>query len=169
MSDIDTLFGQYQILIDYCDRFFDDTFAANPEQMKCGKGCSACCLLQSVNELETEVISRWLAGNPLPGGAGKEGYCPFLRDDACSIYPARPLICRTHGLLVSDENGAVNRTCDLNFTEEIPHEFNGRFVFKAAQITENLMRLNMAYCILSGRDHENPRRILLRDLYDRAR
>ena len=45
--------------------------------------------------------------------------CSFLLDGECSIYPNRPVICRTFGLparLPPDHRGGVD-WCKLNFTE----------------------------------------------------
>lgn len=76
--------------------------------LNCKNGCSGCCYVDlSVFELEANNVRRWFKGlaeksrdelrekwkSPL-----KEGACAFLRDESCTIYPARPLICRTQGL-----------------------------------------------------------------------
>ena len=42
--------------------------------------------------------------------------CPALRDDACSIYNARPLICRKWGIpLFNPAKPAELQACELNF------------------------------------------------------
>lgn len=42
--------------------------------------------------------------------------CPALRDDACSIYEARPLICRKWGIPVYDPSKPDRlHACELNF------------------------------------------------------
>jgi len=70
----------------------------------CHKGCHACCLKPSVpfTEPETRAIS-WYSSEVLSGPLRpivKQRLmehedrleCPFLVDQACSIYPVRPLI-----------------------------------------------------------------------------
>lgn len=46
------------------------------------------------------------------------GQCAFLYDGRCSIYEARPSICRSHGLVLMTESGVSH--CELNFTDELP-------------------------------------------------
>ena len=67
--------------------------------MQCRKGCSSCCIHLALLPLEIYVISLE-AGIPLcPDQAGRlsSGVCPFLKEDGCTIYPHRPLICRVFG------------------------------------------------------------------------
>lgn len=67
----------------------------------------------------------------LPAATGeREGSCPLLDGDGgCSVYAARPVICRVHGLPLAypvyeyDQSGALKREdermdlwCDLNFS-----------------------------------------------------
>jgi hypothetical protein len=73
---------------------------ANEGRLKCGRGCSSCCVDDlTVFAIEAAVIqehhSELLAnGTPHPPGG-----CAFL-DDAgdCRIYAHRPYVCRTQGL-----------------------------------------------------------------------
>src|SRR5439155_26416995 len=61
---------------------------------------------------------------PLPLGEGQgegaRGLCPALDDGGrCSIYPVRPLVCRSHGLpirLGPPGSLPVIQTCFKNFT-----------------------------------------------------
>jgi len=52
----------------------------------------------------------------------KEGACTFLYNDRCSIYEARPIICRTQGapLFIQSEN--VLDYCPLNFEKADPEK-----------------------------------------------
>lgn len=62
-------------------------------------------------------------GESLTPRTGVRLPCPALRDDACSIYEARPLICRKWGIPVYDPSKPDRlHACELNFRagETIP-------------------------------------------------
>lgn len=71
----------------------------------CGVGCSDCCKMNvSITVVEAEQLAA-ISGKPLSRVATPTAYppekfsgmpCPFLVDDACSVYDARPYACRTH-------------------------------------------------------------------------
>ena len=98
-----------------------------PDALNCRAGCADCCRLAGV--LPVEAASLYLAGQALPSPAREQlrrrladpargDVCPLLVAERCSLYAARPIICRTHGLpLLIDEGGnaRVDR-CPLNFT-----------------------------------------------------
>lgn len=93
---------------------------------QCKNGCSKCCYTDiSVFEVEANNIRNWfLSLSPeeqinvrsnwmIPR---KDGACAFLRNESCTIYEARPLICRTQGLalkFVSNEQASID-ICPLN-------------------------------------------------------
>ena len=98
------------------------------EHMQCKRGCSACCenALFRIRLVEAQAI--WEAYQNAPIGtqtailnniaAPKEGHendCPILIDGACSLYQARPALCRAYGSLIR-LNGDIS-TCKLNFNE----------------------------------------------------
>jgi len=52
--------------------------------------------------------------------------CPALRDNACSIYSARPIICRKWGIPVFDPNKPTElQACELNFKPGEEIEIDG--------------------------------------------
>jgi Fe-S-cluster containining protein len=71
----------------------------------CGKGCSDCCKMNiSISVVEAERLSA-ASGKPMdsvkqPTHHPKEEFtgrpCPFLVEDSCSVYEARPYACRAH-------------------------------------------------------------------------
>ena len=72
----------------------------------CRKGCSHCCYLSVlISAPEAALIGKRIGVKPVtvegitePGDI-KPGYdnpCPFLKRGECSIYEARPLVCRKH-------------------------------------------------------------------------
>lgn len=94
--------------------------ARHPGRLRCGRGCSGCCVDElSVFEVEARRIRAEFgellrSERPHPPGA-----CAFLDDTgACRIYAARPYVCRTQGLplrWVDHEAGVERRDiCPLN-------------------------------------------------------
>jgi Fe-S-cluster containining protein len=117
--------------------------------MACKKGCSACCYVSiSVFESEAQRILDWalalssaskqelanLLKHKAEKGAedwGKDAAgqkrkaCAALVDGACSIYEARPVICRTQGAplqwkTVNEKNevSLYRDHCSLNFKDK---------------------------------------------------
>lgn len=69
-------------------------------RLRCGRGCSACCVDSlTVAEVEAERIRRNhpdLLRSALPHAAGA---CALLDDDgSCRVYADRPSVCRSQGL-----------------------------------------------------------------------
>jgi Fe-S-cluster containining protein len=110
--------------------FFDKINQKYPNDMKCKEGCSKCCYTDiSVFEVESTLIREWfeaLNNDEKESLISKwnvkspSGACTFLVDDSCSIYPVRPIICRTQGapLFLSQEN--ILDYCPLNFEKSDP-------------------------------------------------
>ncbi len=125
-----------------CSDFYkkiNDKYSSN---MNCKQGCSKCCYVNlSVFQAEAYRIIEWalalsiddkkeLLDNLLkPEEAEKKNTknklakpCAFLRNEMCTIYAARPTICRTQGLplqfKISDKDNNVELAvdhCPLNF------------------------------------------------------
>jgi Fe-S-cluster containining protein len=128
-----------------------------PELMarsNCKNGCSRCCLVDlSVFEIEANRIREWHrslgpeAQQSLLDQWKKPkavGACVFLRNDSCTIYEARPLICRTQGLALSfqdDEKTWVD-ICPLNDS-----------MLEIAEKTE-VINLDLLNRILSGLEQQ---------------
>lgn len=119
--------------------FFDRVYTKNGEKMSCQAGCAACCHAEfSISLAEAALISNWFSNlgtdqqaklkrewsEPKTMGVDPSGKaappCAFLLDSKCSIYFARPLICRTQGLplkIQNEENEIIVDACPLNFDE----------------------------------------------------
>lgn len=101
--------------------------------MQCRSGCADCCRVRfGVFGVEAEPIARALAelGREDPGLRGRvraqaddpdHTACALLVDARCTVYDARPLICRSHGLAVRvrDDAGLARiDCCPLNYRDE---------------------------------------------------
>lgn len=71
----------------------------------CGKGCSSCCKMNvSVTSIEAERLAsltgRAMARVQHPVAHAQARFagvpCPFLVNEECSVYEARPYACRAH-------------------------------------------------------------------------
>lgn len=118
--------------------FFSDYEKKYRQHMQCASGCSHCCIGGlSIFTWEAELIIQWFASltkeektqlikqwqtqeeSNFTDVKGKScEACSFLINDRCSIYPRRPIICRTQGMgLKWNDNGkALRDCCPLNFT-----------------------------------------------------
>lgn len=85
----------------------------------CKNGCSHCCYMAtSITDTEADIIGRYIGRDPAAvpewttvndiiewRDSAVEKYhgvpCVFLKDSKCSIYPVRPIACRTHHNLLS--------------------------------------------------------------------
>ncbi len=90
--------------------------------------------------------------------------CPALVDGACSVYDARPVICRTHGfpLLYVDEEAqeALLDVCPLNFSES-PDDLEAlteNDLFEMNIINERLARANIEHVKTTTGDVRNAAR-----------
>jgi Fe-S-cluster containining protein len=109
--------------VDELSRRIEDRFR---DSISCVRGCDACCrhltlfpvegaaLALALKELDPDSADhiRSRARGALP-----DGPCPLLKDGACLLYRARPLICRTHGLplLTASEGKKRIDFCPENF------------------------------------------------------
>jgi hypothetical protein len=140
------------------------------ERLRCGRGCSACCVDGlTVFEVEAERIRAHhrellASGEPHPPGA-----CAFL-DDAgeCRIYPDRPYVCRTQGLplrwlgLGPDGETVEHRDiCPLNEAGEPLEALAPEACWTLGPVEGRLRDLQ------ESKGDGSPRRVMLRDLFER--
>jgi Fe-S-cluster containining protein len=168
MPAFQKIIGQHKNLCSYCDAFWKRTKDRYPTEIKCSPGCSACCVLQSVNFLEAYLIADRHAAGGTPSSSLTGDKCHFLEEDKCRIYPVRPLICRTHGLLLKSREfrGRFAPSCAQNFTCAELSAADDAYSLDIDRITNNLARLNAAFCILLGDLKKAKERIAVGDLAD---
>jgi len=110
------------------------------DDLACERGCHQCCVEGlTVLTVEAEAVLAHLEEHGLSAPpAPPPGGCVFLDETgACTIYEARPVVCRTHGLPLQmgereaseSAGGSAGRplrvlgdveVCGLNFTTRAP-------------------------------------------------
>ncbi|MDR0331307.1 MAG: YkgJ family cysteine cluster protein [Chitinispirillales bacterium] len=187
MNQLQSILNNYQKLCGYCDSIWGRVRGAYPDEIACREGCGICCELRSVNQIEAYVIRAFIRDNGIDGlnnannindvdntsgiNNNASDSCPFLTPPAqsCTIYPARPTICRTHGLVLRSTEFPQSQqqaaSCPYNFPSVHPNDFPAELTVDIDNITKNLARLNLAFCMVSGIDMDIDSRVLLHDLF----
>ncbi|MBM3382336.1 MAG: hypothetical protein FJY29_07830 [Betaproteobacteria bacterium] len=126
--------------------FFNKFHEKHQKYMKCAAGCAQCCRVHlSVFPVEAQLIFSWwkvlpaseqkkISASWRPIAAAAESSveatpeCFFLAEKSCSIYPVRPVICRSQGLplkmaeipaALPQQSGNYELSlCELNFEQE---------------------------------------------------
>ena len=133
------------------------------EGIVCHRGCDGCCRHLSLFPVEAAALAAALAEAPVPLAAeirerarvaAEDGPCPLLKDGACLLYSARPLICRTHGLpLLGRRDGErFIDYCPLNFQgmESLP----ASAVIDLETLNATLAAVNRLFVKESGGDED---------------
>ena len=110
------------------DGFFARVEARHGDAMQCRTGCSDCCHTRlTITRTEADAIAAHVAG----WSAERRGAlvhdvpdrCAALDPQGrCTIYDARPVVCRSHGVPIRLREGSlpVVRACHRNFTDTEP-------------------------------------------------
>jgi uncharacterized protein len=167
--------ARYRELCGKVDAFFARVKGRHGAEMQCAAGCSSCCLGRlSVTAVEAEEIRATVATLPAEARrraatrAAVEGKsrCAALEEDGrCAIYPARPLVCRSHGLPVrmTTERGLpVVSSCHLNFTAGGPEAADPDCILDQANLSLTLGAIARAHAGETGGDPAE--RVSLADL-----
>lgn len=115
---------------------FEKIFEFQKEYIHCKKGCALCCkrgdfplsnvefeyLMQGFETLDENLKNTIKQNMENVKQGDRDSYiCPFLIEDACSVYEYRPIVCRTFGVLTEDSKGnpafPFCTTLGLNFSE----------------------------------------------------
>lgn len=123
-------------------------------EITCTRGCDGCCRHLSLFPVEAVALAAALRKLPLPvidrikvraRASLPDGPCPLLEKHCCLLYPARPLICRTHGLplLVNRDGERRVDYCPLNFRglSSLP----GSTVIDLDRLNETLVSVNLLF------------------------
>lgn len=119
--------------------------------MACKKGCAMCCMDYSIFPIEFYSIREALSTQKLTGTADtadNSNSCVFLKNNACSIYSERPIICRTHGLpllYMNDNSEWELSACELNFRSFDMDDFTPENTFPQDKFNSELFMLNKTF------------------------
>lgn len=143
-------------------------------------GCAKCCYTDiSIFEVEAKNLRSWFTSLPDEKKLELTNYwkepsqetrsfsgevvssCVFLHNETCTVYEARPLICRTqgHALNFQEEDKSYVDICPLN--EDMLESLQ----------SSGMMNLDLLNSILSGLENldsgnQERKRIRLKDLKD---
>ncbi len=163
MFTIADVISRYDSIVACCDALWNKAVIYNPDQIHCHIGCSKCCELETVSVIEALKIIMHIGLNTQSySSVDKHGYCGFLGNNRCRIYSCRPVICRTHGLLLKSGEDLCIQSCPYNFQEcKISEQTS---ILDWENLTMNLMKINLAFCTVAGFPELASERILLSDI-----
>jgi Fe-S-cluster containining protein len=122
------------------------------QNLNCRQGCDQCCLNLRIFPVEYHAILSELTPSGIPAIdtiTGEEDPCTFLKDHSCTIYPSRPIICRTHGLpllFTNDEGTDLELAlCELNFTDALDVEFTVDNTYPEDNFVSRLYAINRKF------------------------
>ncbi|MEZ4398483.1 MAG: YkgJ family cysteine cluster protein [Kofleriaceae bacterium] len=146
----------YDTLVAKVDAFVARVEARHPDDLACRPGCASCCHVRlTITTIEAAAVAAWVAAQPAAAraaivagvGAAAPGRCAALADDdRCRIYPARPLVCRSHGVPIRLREASlpVVRACALNFTAAGPAAADADCVLDQELVSTTLGLLDRA-------------------------
>lgn len=152
----------YLKLIEKLDSYETRLLAEYGNSVACRRGCAECCILESVFPVEAFYIYSSISDKQnrfsIPAGAGSK--CVFLENDSCSIYPCRPVICRTHGYPLM-ESGRID-FCPKNFTGI--SSIDSGFILDLDALNRALASINIIFIKENNDSFFKPERILMSDI-----
>jgi len=116
----------YRSLVAKVDALCRKVVTEFDEHISCQPGCDGCCRHLSLFSVEAVALAMALQELPaveaehirkLASAATTNSHCPLLQNGRCLLYPARPIICRSHGLplLVIQDGTKRIDYCPQNF------------------------------------------------------
>ncbi len=144
--------ASYLELADRIDRFTQNVIQHHGSEIRCKPGCSDCCRVDlSIYVFEAEHIlgafekltskqQESVLERARNLSRGRSGDCPFLEQNICLAYENRPIICRTHGLVLLVPGEDRISVCLHNFKSQT--KLDKRFVMDLEPINQILATIN---------------------------
>lgn len=166
------MFRNYLALLEKVENRCGEILPHLADRMVCRAGCDGCC--QHIGLFPVEAVFLATALSTLPDteitrirnaamAATEDGPCPLLHNNRCSLYEARPVICRTHGfpVVAQGDAGPFLDFCPLNFTDGAP--VDPAFAIGLSPVNQMLVAINRLFLEETGLDQEMPERIFVAD------
>lgn len=148
-----SLLADYQALTQELDQYIEEISLRFKATLRCGPGCSECCMAFSLLPLEAAILQQKTAQGVITVDAKAVNitHCSLLRNSLCQVYEQRPIICRTQGLPIAyvdpnDVSLIEVSACPLNFP--IDFSFNHDDLLFMDHFNARLVKLNLHYCRL---------------------
>lgn len=148
-EEINRLLENYAALVRRVDDHIQKVESQYKDMIACRKGCDSCCRFLTLFPVEALAVSEAFRLLPVnlqkkiaDKASGHSDTCPLLIENACAIYPSRPVICRTHGfpiLIEKDGEQAVD-FCPENFKGI--RSFPGQMLLSVEQLNQMLFAVN---------------------------
>jgi uncharacterized protein len=141
---------KYIKLREEIDRVCTSLHKLHNEYTCCSLGCDGCCMNFRLLPLEYYSILNFIKElNLIIQNEIENEKCPFLINHSCSIYPFRPIICRSHGLPIINmdregENWELS-FCQLNFKENDTEYFDHSNCYDQDTFNSKLFLLNLEF------------------------
>ncbi len=162
-------FDHYKALLKKIDALCTALRDYYGREITCSPGCTSCCISGlSLFPVEALFIKTHLNPSSINPPSGTAS-CIFLREGACTVYRARPVLCRTQGFPLLYRGDRENSDtvelslCERNLTgiEEISFEQ----VIDMDAVNLSLAAVNMRFLQDKGRYEEyKNRRIFMEDI-----
>jgi Fe-S-cluster containining protein len=139
-------FSKYRLIVEEINDITEKMHQIHSGHMTCKNGCDSCCIDFSIFPVEFYFILNHLKNKKTEFGKHHDkNTCKFLKNHSCTIYPFRPIMCRTHGspLVYSNEEGEPELSvCHLNFTQFDFGEFTMENTIPQDKYNSKLFMLN---------------------------
>lgn len=147
-NEIETYFAMYFEIRTKIDNLVEKLENKHKQHMNCKRGCDMCCIDYSIFPVEYYAILQTLQKEDFKAAGSNKCACVFLKNNTCTIYINRPIICRTHGLplLYTNEEGEWElAACELNFVDFDFGEFSLDTTFPQDKFNSKLFLLNREF------------------------
>jgi len=155
---------KYRALVTEISCCCNDILMRYSDQVVCAKGCKGnCCRIHlSIPAVEAFHLGAALMSYPADrvrqirarvGRMNTSGPCPLLDRAACTMYPHRLILCRTHGLPIQNRYRGKTYVgcCQKNFQQLFPIPRDARLDLD--RINRQLARINRQFMIEYGDRH----------------